>query len=74
MSMHHYTFQEVSIKGVKRFVGEDGKKKTRTMKFCQTLNPFNKNADGSVKNRDQIMVEITKERDDWMKEVEVKAV
>lgn len=39
--------------------GKCGKKCTRTKKFWQTLNPFNKNADGSVKTRDQIMDELS---------------
>lgn len=32
------------------------------------MNPFNKNADGTVKTRDQIMAEITAERDTWISE------
>ena len=36
-----------------------GKSAIRTKKFFQTLNPFNKNDDGSVKTRDQIMVELS---------------
>lgn len=32
----------------------------------QTINPFNKNANGTHKTRDEIMVEINKERDEWL--------
>lgn len=38
-----------------------------TRKFFQTINPFNKAEDGSVKTRDQIMVEILARRDEWMR-------
>jgi hypothetical protein len=59
------TFNEVSIKATKRWK-EDGKTRMKTRKFYQTLNPFNKNADGAAKTRDQIMTEITAERDAWL--------
>lgn len=53
------TFQEVKLT-VKATApcGKCGIKCTRTKVFSQTLNPFNTNADGSVKTRDQIMVEL----------------
>lgn len=61
------TFDEVVVKATKRWK-EDGKARTKTRKFYQTMNPFNKNADGTVKTRDQIMAEITAERDTWISE------
>lgn len=56
--------EEVSIK-VKRTVTIDGKKKVQTKKFYQTINPFNKNADGAIKNRSDILKELHQEADDW---------
>jgi transcription elongation factor Elf1 len=38
--------------------GKCGVKCSRTKEFMQTLNPFNTNTDGSLKTRDQIMVEL----------------
>lgn len=38
--------------------GKCGKQCTRTKVFSQTLNPFNTNEDGTVKTREQIMVEL----------------
>jgi hypothetical protein len=35
-----------------------GKSCTRSQKFFQTINPFNKNEDGTVKNRDEIYAEL----------------
>jgi hypothetical protein len=32
----------------------------------QTINPFNRNKDGSVKTRAQIMKELLAERDAWL--------
>lgn len=67
-----YTFREVKIKGVKKWKGEDGKRHTTTRTFSQTINPFNKNKEGKIKSRDEIMTEITAERDAWIKEVSPK--
>jgi hypothetical protein len=61
-------FTEVSVMGRKSWK-ENGKRKTRSKKFSQTLNPWNKNADGSIKTRKQIMAEITAQRDAWIKDV-----
>lgn len=60
-----HTFTEVTIKGTKKWK-EDGKIKQKTKKFSQTLNPYNKNSDGTLKSRAEILVEIKKERDDWL--------
>lgn len=61
-----YRFDEVAIKGVKRWTDETGKKRQQTRKFFQTINPFNTNEDGTQKTRDQIMAEIKAERDAWL--------
>lgn len=68
MGTVRYRFAEVSIKAVRRWVDADGKKRQQTRKFFQTINPFNKNADGTQKTRDQIMVELKAQRDEWLKE------
>jgi hypothetical protein len=61
------TFQEVAIRGVRRWT-ENGKKRQETRKFFQTINPFNKGEDGIPKTREQIMAEIKAERDAWLGE------
>jgi hypothetical protein len=38
-----------------------GKKRTRTLTAEQTVNPFNKGADGNVKTREQIAREVSAE-------------
>lgn len=63
------SFNEVSIKAVRRFKDpETGKSRQQTKKFYQTLNPFNMNAAGLPKTSAEIMVEIRAERDAWLKE------
>jgi hypothetical protein len=62
-------FEEVSVRATKRWV-DDGKKHQQTRKFSQTISPFNKRADGSQKNREQITAEITAQRDNWLKREE----
>ncbi len=42
-----------------------GKRWTKTKKFRQTVNPFNKNEDGSRKSREEIWVELKSEADAW---------
>lgn len=61
------TFNEIAVKGVKRWKDPvNGKPRQETRKFYQTINPFNKNMDGTRKTRDQIMAEIKTERDEWL--------
>lgn len=65
--MTRYVFNEVAVKAVKRWKDPvNGKPRQETRKFFQTINPFNKNADGTPKTRDQIMVEIKRQRDEWL--------
>lgn len=59
-------YQEVSIKGTKRWKDQNGKWRQKTKKFYQTLNPFNTTIDGRLKTRDEIMKEIQQERTEWM--------
>lgn len=59
-----YTFNEVKIKGRRSWI-ENGKRKTQTRTFSQTINPWNRNADGSVKTRQEIDRELRVERDAW---------
>ena len=61
-------YEEVSIKGVKRWVDAEGKKRQQTKKFYQTVNPFNRGTDGQPKSHAQIMIEIKAERDQWLSE------
>lgn len=66
------TFNEVSIQGQKSVKCAGGCKRTlkRSRKFWQTLSPFNKNAAGELKTRDQIYDELRAERDAWVDEPE----
>lgn len=60
------TFDEVKVKGVRRWTDAEGRKRQATKTFSQTLNPFNKNAYGLPKTRAEIVEEITAERDAWL--------
>ena len=67
--MTRIVFQEIAVRGVKKFKDPGtGKQRQVTRKFCQTVNPFNKNADGTVKTPEQIRAEIIAQRDAWLKE------
>ena len=59
MRTSRHAFPEVKL-SVKTTApcGKCGKQCSRTKKFWQTLNPFNTNADGSVKTRDDITSEL----------------
>lgn len=59
-------FSRVYIKALKRWK-ENGKPRQKTRVFEQTINPFNKNADGSVKTYDDIMKENLQARQAWLK-------
>lgn len=60
------TFYEVAVSATKRWTDAGGKKRQKTRKFWQTLSPFNKCADGSIKTREQILIEIQAQRDAWL--------
>jgi hypothetical protein len=66
--MTRHVFDEVAVKATRRWTDANGKKRQQTKKFWQTINPFNKNADGSVKTATQIRAEVIAERDAWLKE------
>lgn len=61
-------FAEIKVKGTRRWIDEEGKKRQQTRTFMQTANPFNKNAKGLVKSRDEILVEIRAECEAWLNE------
>ena len=64
--MPRYVFDEVAVKRTRRWKdAESGKQRQETRKFFQTINPFNTNADGVPKSRDEIMAEIRAEADAW---------
>ena len=61
-------FEEVVVKGHKSGKCGCGKMRKRVMKFWQTISPFNKNPDGSLKTHDDICKELIKERMKWFTE------
>jgi hypothetical protein len=60
-------FQEVKLKATRHWLDENGKKRQETRTFMQTINPFNKGAAGLPKSYDQIMGELLKEREAWLR-------
>lgn len=63
-----YVFEVVSHRVTKKWIDEDGKKRQQTRKFEQTLNPYNRDANGLPKSREQIWAEIRAQGDAWLKE------
>lgn len=69
--MPTYTFREVPLYGTKTVPCSGcGKKLRRQRKFSQTLNPFNKAADGRPKTAKQIQDELATEIRQWEQEPE----
>lgn len=66
------TFSEVAIHGQKsvKCTKGCGRRLKRSKKFWQTLSPFNKNAAGEVKTRDEIYEQLRDERRVWLNEAE----
>ena len=65
--MARIVFAEVVLKGVFRWRERPtGRIRQRTRKFSQTINPWNKNAAGLVKSREEIWNELKSERDLWL--------
>ena len=66
------TFPEVKVKGTKKWTDVTGKKRQKTKTFSQTINPFNKNKDGTQKTRLDILEELYQERDKWVADPKAK--
>ncbi len=60
-------FKEVRIQGSKSGKCRCGNRRTRRETFWQTLNPYNKKKDGTEKSYEDILVELKKEREKWLK-------
>ena len=64
--MPTYRFQEVKLRGAKSGkCSVCGKRRQRSTTFSQTINPFNKNADGVPKTREEILAELNEEARLW---------
>lgn len=64
--MPTYKFEEVTHPVTKRVPCRVcGVKLGRSTILSQTINPFNKNADGTQKTREQIRVELKKKAERW---------
>jgi hypothetical protein len=63
--MARIVFEKIQMRGVRRWT-ESGKRRQETRIFMQTVNPFNKGADGLPKTREQIRDEISREREEWL--------
>ena len=64
--MVKHIFEEVRLYGSKSGICQIcGKKAVRTQKFYQTINPFNKSADGSIKTHSVITEELKLLLDAW---------
>lgn len=73
MRTQRIVFEQVSIKANKavKCAGGCGRRITRTKKFMQTLNPFNKRkTDGQVKTREDIYPELQAEAAKWKEQPE----
>lgn len=65
--MPRYIFPEVRLKATRCWTdAETGRRRQKTKTFSQTINPFNKAADGSQKDRNAIMDELRIKRDAWL--------
>ncbi|MDR0388440.1 MAG: hypothetical protein LBH73_00020 [Spirochaetaceae bacterium] len=67
------SFEEISIKAIKRWVDDNGHKRQKTKTFSQTVNPFNRDKNGAPKSRRQIYEELFRKRDAWLKADEKEA-
>lgn len=69
--MPTYHFEKVAIKRTKKWKDPDGKRRQLTKEFCQTINPFNKNAKGLLKTRQEIIEELSEEAKRWEDGIDV---
>lgn len=68
MRLTSHSFNEVALPYTRSgLCSVCGKKRSRSRKFWQTMNPFNKDASGAVKDRRAIQAELRAECDAWLK-------
>jgi hypothetical protein len=60
-------FDVIKLKAKRTFTDSSGKKRQLTKTFSQTVNPWNKNKNGTIKDRSQIISELETEIAAWMK-------
>lgn len=58
-------FEEVVFRGRIGRCRDCGKRMSRTRKFSQTINPFNRNADGTPKDFLTILSELRRDAEKW---------
>lgn len=63
--MARIVFEEVAINCEKSGRCGCDKRRTRRKRFWQTINPFNRNARGFPKTREEIYAELREEADAW---------
>jgi hypothetical protein len=59
-------FEGISVKGVKTWRDASGKRRRQQKTFSQTLNPYNRNSNGSTKTKAEIYKELLAKRDAWL--------
>jgi len=67
---YRVTFEEIKWSSEKRFTCSCGRNLRRRRTFMQTLNPYNKKADGSVKTEADILSELRAEALAWREKKE----
>ena len=60
-------FEQIKYKATRKEI-INGKKVVRSKTFTQTVNPFNKNEDGTIKTRNEVYQSVKQEALEWSKE------
>lgn len=60
-----YNFEKVKCYAKKSGKCLCGKRRTRSEVLWQTVNPFNKNPDGTVKTYNQVRADVNREYEEW---------
>lgn len=64
--MTRIVFEVVRVKHVRRYVNAAGRRCQETRTFEQTINPWNKHANGLPKTAFDIRQELLAERNEWL--------
>lgn len=67
MTTHRTTYERVVLSCTHKWIDpETGKKRQHTVRFEQTINPYNVGIDGEMKTRGQIMRELEAKARSWL--------
>jgi hypothetical protein len=63
------TFKQLQVVAQHKWVDGEGKRRQKTKRFTMTLNPYNRNPDGTVRTEREILAALNAQKAAWFEEM-----